>query len=230
MPVIATAAWSIPKNEAHQFPSVGSGLSRYASVFNGVAIHSTFHRRHKAETYARWAASVPPTFRFALKMPKEISHLRAMVDVSKTYKVFLNDIAPLGQKRGPLLIQLPPSLAFENSKFEVAFSDIRAADDGDIVIEPRHKSWKGEDASALLHKYSIGRVLADPAPVWPMKTFDGDTPYLRLHGSPRVYYSSYKESEITRYASLLGPNSWCVFDNTASGAATDNALAMLRLQ
>ncbi|MVA18959.1 DUF72 domain-containing protein [Agrobacterium vitis] len=227
MPIIATAAWSIPKKVADRFAQEGSGLTRYASVFDGVEINSTFYRRHKASTFARWAESVPDSFRFAVKIPKEITHTRAMKDIAEPFGTFLEDITPLGTKRGPLLCQLPPSLAFDADALDSAFNTVRKADDGSIVIEVRHKSWASAEALDLLKSYAINRVLADPAPVWPTKDFDTPPKYVRLHGKPKIYYSSYADEEIKPFSDLLAADSWCVFDNTASGAAIENALTLV---
>lgn len=228
MPVIATAAWSIPKFAAGAFPEEGSGLARYASVFSGVEVNSTFYRRHKASTFERWAESTPEDFRFAVKIPKEITHQRAMKDIRQPFEIFLQDISALGGKRGPLLCQLPPSLRFDVESLEPAFETMRTLDQGQIVIEIRHRSWASEQAIALLQRYSIDRVLADPALVWSASDFQRLPRYIRLHGKPKVYYSKYSDAEISAFAKLLGPDSWCVFDNTASGAAIENALTMLR--
>lgn len=227
MPVIATAAWSIPKSAAAAFPEEGSGLARYASVFKGVEVNSTFYRRHRTSTFERWAGATPDDFRFAVKIPKEITHQRAMKDIRQPFEVFLQDISALGGKRGPLLCQLPPSLRFDPESFETAFDTMRTLDRGPIVIEARHRSWACEHAMALLRRYSIDRVLADPALVWPTSDFRQPPRYVRLHGKPNVYYSSYSDAEIGAFSKLLGPDSWCVFDNTASGAAIENALTML---
>lgn len=227
MPIIATAAWAIPKKVAQRFEQDGSGLVRYASVFDGVEVNSTFYRRHKASTFARWASSVPDRFRFAVKIPKQITHTRGMKDIAALFETFIEDIAPLGDKRGPLLCQLPPSLAFDADVLEPAFKMIRDADNGPIVIEPRHMSWASAKAQNLLEEYGIARVLADPAQVWQAKDFRRPPKYVRLHGKPKIYFSSYTEEEIKSLSELLAPDSWCVFDNTASGAAIENALSML---
>jgi len=227
LPIIATAAWSIPKKVVDRFAQEGSGLTRYASVFDGVEINSTFYRRHKASTFARWAESVPDGFRFAVKIPKEITHTRAMKDIHEPFDAFLKDIAQLGENRGPLLCQLPPSLTFDVGVLETAFKTMRNADDGPIVIEVRHQSWASDEALDLLKSYAIDRVLADPAPVWPAEGFERPPKYVRLHGQPKIYHSSYSHEEIRSFSNLLAPDGWCVFDNTASGAAIENALTML---
>ena len=230
MPIIATASWSIPKKVADRFAQKGSGLSRYASVFNGVEINSTFYRRHKALTFARWAESVPDSFRFAVKIPKEITHTRGMKHIAKPFETFLEDIAPLGEKRGPLLCQLPPSLVFDADALETAFKTLRNADGGPMVIEVRHKSWAEAEALDLLKTYAIDRVLAGPALVWPADDFHTPPKYVRLHGEPKIYYSAYTDDEIIAFSALLASDSWCVFDNTASGAAIENALFMLEMR
>ena len=230
MPIIATAAWSIPTTVANRFAAEGSGLARYASVFGGVEVNSTFYRRHRASTFARWAASVPEAFRFSVKIPKEITHVRAMKDIGAPFDIFLQDISSLGGKRGPLLCQLPPSLAFDPDRMEAAFETMRDADPGLIVIEVRHKSWASNAATDLLKAYSIDRVLADPALVWPAADFQDKPRYVRLHGKPKIYHSSYADQEIWSFLEHLAPDGWCVFDNTASGAAIENALTMLEWQ
>lgn len=230
MPIVATASWSIPRKVADRFAKEVSGLARYASVFDGVEINSTFYRRHKTSTFARWANAVPDSFRFAVKFPKEISHTRAMKNIAEPFNRFLEGIAPFGKKRGLLLCQLPPSLVFDADVLETAFKTMRNADDGPIVIEVRHKSWASAETLDLLKSYAIDRVLADPAPVWPAEDFDKPPKYVRLHGKPKIYHSSYTDEKISAFSALLAPDSWCVFDNTASGAAIEDALSMLKMR
>lgn len=225
MAIIGTAGWSIPRAAAGRFPAEGSGLARYAAVFTGVEINSTFYRRHKPSTFARWAESVPDAFRFAVKIPRHITHELKLKAAEETCRMFLQDIAPLGDKLGPLLCQLPPSLAFDPVTAENYFAFMRSVHSGAIVVEPRHASWTTEAAKNLLDRLAIGRVFADPAPIVP--PVDASPPYLRLHGKPKIYYSSYGDDELKAFAAMLSSESWCIFDNTASGAAIDNALTVL---
>lgn len=223
MAIIGTAGWSIPKAAAARFPAEGSGLERYAAVFPGVEINSTFYRRHKPSTFARWAESVPAAFRFAVKMPKRITHELRLQDAEEACSLFLEDIEPLGNKLGPILCQLPPSLAFDAVTVRDFFASLRRTHSGAIVIEPRHASWATAQAADLLERLSVDRVLADPTVMEPPATAS----YMRLHGKPKVYYSPYAVQDLKAFAASLSAESWCVFDNTASGAAIDNALAML---
>lgn len=230
MPVIATAAWSIPKAVAHRFPETGSGLSRYSAVFRGVEINSTFYRHHRPTTFERWARSVPDDFRFAVKLPREITHEARLRNIDPLFAAFVEEISALNDKLGPLLCQLPPSLEFDAAEAELAFKAMRRVFASPLVIEPRHTSWAAKPAQAVLQRHGIDRVLADPAPVWPMDVFPDPPKYVRLHGTPKMYYSSYSDAQIRGFGERLAADSWCVFDNTASGAALENALTMLDQQ
>ncbi|MDB5525038.1 MAG: hypothetical protein JWM58_2801 [Rhizobium sp.] len=227
MVFIGTAGWSISRPFADRFPSDGSSLARYSAVFNGVEVNSSFYRRHKPDTWQRWADSVPPAFRFSVKVPKHITHELRLADARSALLEFLQDVARLGEKLGPVLLQLPPNLAFNVETVTSFLNDLRGVFEGQVVIEPRHQSWASPEVSSLLSAYTVSRVIADPAPVSGAEQEESDFSYLRLHGSPRIYYSEYQPDELRKYAALLSKaraDSWCIFDNTASGAALSNAL------
>ena len=110
---IGTAGWSIPRSSAVQFPSEGTHLHRYAQILHCAEINSSFYRPHAASTYAKWAASVGSDFRFAVKVPKRITHEQRLRRSRAAFEQFLAETSGLGDRRGPLLVQLPPSFAFE---------------------------------------------------------------------------------------------------------------------
>jgi uncharacterized protein YecE (DUF72 family) len=230
---IGTAGWSIPKPHAAEFPGPGTHLQRYAQRLAAVEINSSFYRSHQPATYARWAASVPEGFRFAVKIPREITHVRKLVAATDVLERFLSEVRTLGIALGPLLVQLPPSLGFQEALAERFFGSLRARFDGDVACEPRHATWFTDEADGLLAAMRIARVAADPARV-PRAAVPGGWPgliYRRLHGSPRMYYSGYPADYLDRTAGFLGENpndAWCIFDNTALGEATHDALSLLR--
>lgn len=210
-------------------------MQRYSARFPAVEINSSFYRPHRPATYAKWADSVPAGFRFSVKVPKQITHERRLHDCEGLVDEFLGQCSQLKEKLGCLLIQLPPSLAFDSTQAEGFFKALRDRYQGHAVLEPRHPSWLTPEAMALLEEERIARVAADPSPLP-----GGDQPagwagvrYYRLHGSPRIYYSAYEDAWLQRLADLLkaAPDTptWCIFDNTASGAATPDALRLLDL-
>lgn len=233
--LIGCAGWSIFAAHAQSFASSGSHLERYASRFSAVEINSSFYRPHRPQTYARWAASVPPHFRFAVKVPRTITHEHRLRDATDLLDRFLNEVVELGSKLGPLLVQLPPSLAFDSDTAFVFFSLFRERFAGQIVCEPRHRSWFAADAEALVKSFQVARVAADPAPVPEADKAGGwdGLIYYRLHGSPQVYYSEYSPEFLDALTAKLqgiaerSVPAWCIFDNTAAGAATQNALQVI---
>lgn len=236
-PRIGVAGWSIHKSAAGLFPAFGSHLERYAVVFNAVEINSSFYREHRITTYQRWAGSVPPGFRFSAKVPKEITHVRRLVACDALIEQFVPGPAALGDHAGPLIVQLPPSLAFDPAVADPFFAAFRARWDGRLVCEPRHPSWFTGAGDALLAAHRVGRIGADPACV-PEAADPGGSPetaYWRLHGSPRVYYSAYPRDFLAGVARAIeaarvrSSDVWCILDNTALGEAARDAAGLVRL-
>jgi uncharacterized protein YecE (DUF72 family) len=231
---LGVAGWNIRREHAHKVPSDGTHLERYATLFNAVEINSCFYRPHRFATYERWAASVPEHFRFAVKLPKAITHESRLVGVGPALERFIGETAGLGRKLGPVLVQLPPSFAFEAAVASSFFSELRSRFEGTVVVEPRHESWFTKDVEAILIEHRVARVAADPARV-PAASEPGGYDrlvYIRLHGSPRIHYSAYPEEWLAGVARIMEQKAaqsiptWCIFDNTALGAATADALAV----
>lgn len=232
---VGTAGWNVPKAYSNRFPEAGSHLERYAERFNAVEINSSFYRPHRVATYERWASAVPETFRFAVKIPRSITHERRLENADEPLARFLDEVAGLGSKLGPLLLQLPPSLPFRDAQAGEFLQRLKLAASGSIVCEPRHPTWFTPGVDALLAELRIARVAVDPAPVSQASEPGGwrGLTYYRLHGSPRIYYSAYVPSALDVIAQRLaaeareGLSSWCIFDNTAEFAAAGDALATL---
>jgi uncharacterized protein YecE (DUF72 family) len=231
---VGSAGWALPRAERHRFPVQGTSLARYAEVFSCVEINSSFSREHKAETYARWAKSVPASFRFAVKLPKIITHERRLEGVKEQLTPFLEAVGALGRKLGILLVQLPPSFEFELRTAKSFFKLLRRQHSGAVVLEPRHVTWFNASALALAEANGISRVVADPAPKGCADCMlpGADIAYFRLHGSPRMYFSPYTDEYLAglavRFNEIAARKTpvWCIFDNTGSGAATANAFML----
>lgn len=238
---IGTAGWSLPRTAADKFPGQGTHLERYARVLRCAEINASFYRPLRFELYARWAALTPDEFRFSVKVPRTITHEGRLQDARAPLEAFLSQIAGLGGKLGPMLLQLPPSLEFESRAARAFFALLRELHEGAAVCEPRHASWFDSTAEQMLDRFRIGRVAADPARVsaasrpggWLGEHRDGanTTVYYRLHGSPRMYWSIYPMERIAEWSAALHAlplscDAWCIFDNTAAGGAIQNALSL----
>jgi len=231
---LGCAGWSLPGAHRDRFATGDSHLARYATRLPAVEINSSFHRPHRRETYERWAASTPPTFRFSAKCPKTVTHELRLRNAMPALDAFLAQAAGLGPKLGCLLIQLPPSLGFDAALARRFFTDLRARHGGAVALEARHASWFDSTAERMLARARIARVLADPV-LCPAAAVPGGWPdlvYLRLHGSPRRYWSGYEDSLLRQLAQRLalaqrsGARCWCIFDNTAAGRAVPDALTL----
>ena len=169
-------------------------------------------------------------------MPKAVTHEARLADCDALLDRFVAEVTGLGGKLGVLLVQLPPSFGFDRPLADRFVRALRRRLDAPVALEPRHRSWFTSEVAAWLADLGIARVAADPAPVaeagrpggW------GGLAYYRWHGSPRIYYSDYDAGALASLKSTLdescrrGVPTWCIFDNTALGAALGNALALAR--
>lgn len=238
------AGWALEKSLQALFPAQGTHLQRYAAVFSAVEINSSFYRPHKRATYARWSESVGEGFRFCVKMPKEITHVRRLEDCGSLLDRFLDEVSGLGSKLGPLLVQLPPSLGWNADCCMRFLEELRARFQGPVALEPRHAAWfgnvgrngSGSGIEGVLERFRIARVAADPAAAAAAGKPGGwnGFAYHRLHGHPRMYYSKYPDGFLSALAEDLvreagTGDAYCIFDNTAEGHAIPDAIALMRM-
>jgi uncharacterized protein YecE (DUF72 family) len=228
---IGTAGWSVPAPHAPFFTGDGSHLARYSAVMNAAEINSSFHRPHQPKTYERWRATVGPDFRFSVKLPKTITHELRLTGCKDLLSRFFDESAGLGNSLTVVLVQLPPSLVYDARTADRFFQTLRRHTKAMIACEPRHVTWFSPEADKAMAKLEIARVAADP-----IRAAGGFTPggwqglrYWRLHGSPKLYYSSYSSEYLHALAETMRDGDWCIFDNTMSGAALGNALELKAL-
>lgn len=241
---IGTAGWTLSHETAASFPGEGRHLARYARVLGCTEINSSFHRSHRVEVYERWAAQTPADFRFSVKMPRAITHEGRLRRAREPLRRFLAEAAGLGDRLAVILVQLPPSFAFEPRPVRNFFGLLAQMFGGAVVCEPRHASWFAPAADQALAALQVSRAAADPAR-WPEAQLpggwrgpDGDgrgaVLYHRWHGAPRMYWSRYEPTWLLDRARELQrwpreADCWCVFDNTAGGGAIANALELRSL-
>ena len=234
---VGTAGWTLPKAHAQHFPADGTHLQRCAAGMDCVEVNSSFHRPHRAKTWERWAASTPEGFRFAVKAPKSVTHEAKLVNAGEPLQQFFEEIRGLGEKLGPVLVQLPPKLAYDEGTAQEFLTTLRELHAGPVVLEPRNASWFRPEVDRVLRGFAVARVAADPPKGSPLAAKPGGWAglrYWRLHGAPRTYYSEYGPAFLRGFAKeLLEPTraaeTWVIFDNTALGHATGDALALRKL-
>jgi uncharacterized protein YecE (DUF72 family) len=224
---IGTAGWDHPRG--YPKPADRSRLAHYATHFNCVEINSSFYRTHQRSTYERWATSTGQDFSFCVKIPQVISHDAALRGCRDELRLFCDGVKGLGKKLGVLLLQLPPKAEWDARVARRFFGLLRSCTAVPVVCEPRHPSWSGAGAERQFKQFGISLVCADPVRLPRSWSLPGEIRYYRLHGSPRMYWSSYRPDQLDALAGRIAadrarfPQIWCIFDNTAAGAAWDNA-------
>jgi len=192
-----------------------------------IEINSTFYSLQTPERFANWRAVTPPGFIFSVKGPRLITHVRRLKDVQEPLAHFLTSgIFALGEKLGPILWQLPPSLRYEPGRLEeflkllpretqaaerlASRTDLNAGPSRPIrhALEIRHESFICSEFPELLRHYGVALVTADTAGKWPLLEDEtADFAYLRLHGDQELYASGYTEESLQRWAARINTRS-----------------------
>jgi len=229
-PRIGLAGWSeaVSKYRA-RFPGEGTGLTRYASTFDFVEVNVTFYRAVRESTFASWAQQTPADFRFSVKLSRSVTHA-ARLSANARLEEALGPLRALGPKLAAVLVQLPPSLAFDPDRTEAFLLRLRASYPGVVAWEPRHPGWDCDEARRLLDDHGVTPVITEiPTPQTPRATTGC---YFRLHGTPRRYRSAYSDADLSTLAAWLREGSspaFVVFDNTAGPAGVTNAMHLQSL-
>lgn len=184
-------------------------LEFYARYFSAVEVDSTFNGAPAEATVRRWVESTPASFRFACKLPREISHACRLRDCSSDFGKFLRAVEPLGAKLHVILIQLPRAFSPKDGKPALRAFLEQLPGDFRFAIEFRHSGWHKPQIIHLLEKHRVCWVWADttalsernlaPFELWPNTT---DFLYLRFLGD---YVTKYREGgeRIHQYGKLL---------------------------
>jgi len=161
-----TSGFSYPKWRGAFYPeklATGDMLKFYAGQLPAVEINNTFYRMPSESLIARWAAETPDHFRFALKAPKRISHVNRLQDCGEAIARFETVTRPLGVRRGPALVQLPPYFKCSPERLRGFLADWRTNAEGfPIAFEFRHDSWADDEIYAQLRAAGAALCLADP--------------------------------------------------------------------
>jgi uncharacterized protein YecE (DUF72 family) len=231
-----TSGLVLPVPNKQAFPEAfraGSRLAYYSTLFNSIEMNSTFYKIPLPATFSRWAEEAQPDFRFTVKLWRGITHVPGLRFMAVDVNRCLYAASHLGEKKGCLLIQLPPGLtvtAAEN--LERLLVTICAADQArswKLAVEFRHRSWYVPEVEALLHRYQATRVLHDMPASSITKLPDETVPfvYLRFHGPAGDYKGGYSDAALLKWAEKAvgwlsaGKEVYVYFNNTIGDALAD---------
>jgi uncharacterized protein YecE (DUF72 family) len=209
---LGACAWSFEEWRGafypHELPA-DRWLEFYARYFSAVEIDSTFYSVPSEQAVQRWAESTPASFRFACKLPREITHACRLRDCTAEFNKFVRAVEPLGQKLHVILIQLPPSFAPKEGRALLRPFLEQLPRDFRFAIEFRHPGWHRPQIIRLLEKHRVCWVWADTSPLnernlapfelWPNTT---DFLYVRLLGDYKTKYGA-DGGRVHTYGKLL---------------------------
>lgn len=194
-------AWGLPAWRGSLFrrDDEASALAQYASVFNTVEGNTTFYALPSDETVARWAEQSPDGFRFCFKFPRTISHDLQLEGAEAATDQFLDLLAPLSGKLGPLMLQLPPSFGPQRLDRLAAFLD-RLPSQHDYAVEVRHEGlFDGGKAETRLE-----RLLRDRGMEW--VTLDTRGLFTASREDRHVVAAQSRKPHLPVRARALGPH------------------------
>lgn len=237
---IGTSGWSYPWQGTFYPPELRSGeyLSYYATRFDCTEINSSFYNYTMVKTIEKWLNETPASFMFAPKLNREITHDLKLVDVEEQVDKFMSRFLLMGDRLGPVLVQIAASLRFDPKVAETFFGFLREQYPHQaFAFEARHISWFSTEALDLLREKEITFVIASSGKRFPgLETTTSDTVYFRLHGEEKLYDSHYSDAQLEKYAFMIkdwledGKNIWMFFNNTMHAQAigdSDKLRAML---
>lgn len=207
-------------------------LEYYATRFDTTEINASFYRLPSEAMVRGWAERAPPGFLFAWKVSRFITHNKKLKDCADPVALVFGRMAPLGEKLGPSLIQLPPQLRRNDDRLA---EFLKLLPPGRHTVEFRHPSWYEPAVLSLLSDFDVALCVSDhhhaPAP-WERTA---SWVYLRGHGPGGRYVGRYPDAELERWAAhirdwrLEGRDVYAYFDNDVKSAAPLDALALKRL-
>lgn len=208
-------------------------LETYAAGFATVESNNAFYRLPSGETFAAWRDRTPPDFCFAVKASRFLTHIKRLRDPEEPVGRLMEHARALGDKLGPVLLQLPPTLRVDPALLDACLRcfppDVR------IAVEPRHDSWWIPEVRAVLTECGAALCWADVrsrpvAPLW--RTTDWG--YLRLHSGRATPEPRYGRTALTSWARRLA-DTWpdraevfVYFNNDPGGAAVRDAVVFAR--
>jgi uncharacterized protein YecE (DUF72 family) len=202
---LGTSGWSYADWEGTLYPEglpAASRLSEYARHYATVEIDSTFYGTPRRSTVEKWREVVPEGFLFAAKFPQEVTHDRNLVGVEAETDAFLRTMAELGDRLGPLLLQLPPSFTVEGMGVLEDF--LKGLPEGfRYAVEVRHRSWLGSDLPALLREHGVALTLIDYPRMPRMDEATADFSYIRWLGDRREFPEGHTHRKKNRDDDLL---------------------------
>ena len=237
-PRVGCSGWNYASWRGRFYPKglpARQWLPDYSGQFDTVEVNNTFYRLPERSTFASWSEQVPPGFLVAVKASRYLTHMKRLLDPGEPLSRLLSRVTALGSHVGPILYQLPPTLAIDLPRLESFLRGLpRTAERRRLrhVIEFRHPSWYVSETYALLTRWRAALCLHDKYGSAIAEPFVGPFVYVRFHGTSGRYHGSYSRRALDRWARILaepareGRQVFAYFNNDPEAVATANALTL----
>ena len=230
---IGTSGWSYDDWKGRFYPkgyySNHKHLGYYSQQFNAAETNATFYRFMKDSVIKGWYDKTQEVFKFAIKLHKyftQTKRLKTDDGVKDRLDSFLPIIDNLGEKAGPVLVQLPPSLKQDLTLLE---NWLQFMPEYRYAIEFRHHSWLNQDTYDILAKYNAALVFSQTTKWNTDMVKTADFFYARFHGPEEFYYSKYTQEQMEEYAHKINQtvntddDVFIFFNNSYMANSVENA-------
>ena len=209
-------------------------MSHYATVFDCTEINGSFYRLPQKQTVINWMNKVPKEFLFCPKMSRYLTHIKRLRDPEEPLQRFFGVFEPMQTQMGPVLIQLPKTVAFDCNVAENFYALLQQQYSRyTFALEVRHETWMTKSSYSLMSKYDIAFVMSHSGNHFPYAEIaTSKNIYFRFHGPGSLYNSKYEEETMEKYAQLFkkwlddGHELWIFFNNDWFGYGIENGLSL----
>ncbi|MEV0550603.1 DUF72 domain-containing protein [Nocardia salmonicida] len=234
---VGTSGWQYRDWRGVLYPRglpVRQWLEHYAQEFATVESNSAFYRLPSRENFAAWRERTPAGFVMAVKASRYLTHIKRLRDPAEPVRRLLDRTEGLGERLGPILLQLPPTLRGDSDLLD---NCLRCFPDSvRVAVEPRHESWWTDETRAVLrsHRAALTWADRDSRPITPLWRTT-DWAYLRLHAGRATPLPSYGKQALSGWAHRLldtwspDADSYVYFNNDHGGAAVRDAVTFAHL-
>jgi uncharacterized protein YecE (DUF72 family) len=202
-------------------------FERYSEEFDTVEINNSFYRLPSGDTFEKWRKQAPPGFCYAVKANRFLTQAKKLKECEEPLERMMGAVRNLGDRLGPMLYQLPPSLKINLERLE-SFLRI-VPKDVTNVFEFREKSWYVPDTYALLERYGASFCIHDMPGSASERVAVGPIAYVRFHGGEGKYWGRYSDEGLLSWTDWIldqarqGRAVWCYFNNDIHGHAIHDA-------
>ncbi|MFI5964102.1 DUF72 domain-containing protein [Streptomyces asoensis] len=233
---VGTSGWQYKDWKGVLYPAdvpVRRWLEEYSGHFATVEINNAFYRLPSRETFASWAARVPADFVVAVKASRYLTHIKRLKDPGEPVERLMGHAAGLGDRLGPVLLQLPPTLRGDAGLLDACLS--RFPPGTRVAVEPRHDSWWTPEVRQVLESRGAALCWADARsrPVTPLWR-TADWGYVRFHQGRAAPWPRYGRRALETWLDRIA-TTWpddaevhAYFNNDPGGAAVRDAAAFGR--